>query len=57
MRKIAFMNTSWSLAFNATALARSVPNGFSMMMREFWTRPASPNIRTADSAALGGTDR
>jgi hypothetical protein len=36
MRKIcSSANTSWSLAFNATALARSVPNGFSMMMREF----------------------
>ena len=49
--------TSCSLAFSATALFRSVPNGFSMMMRERSTRPASANRRTADKAALGGTLR
>ncbi len=58
MRKIcSSSNTSCSLAFSSLALARSVPNGFSMMMREFSTRPASPSMRTADSAALGGTER
>jgi hypothetical protein len=45
------------LAFSATALFKSVPNGFSMMMRERSTRPASANRRTADKAALGGTLR
>ena len=54
MRKIcSSSNTSCSLAFSATALARSVPKGFSMMMREFATSPASPSMRTADSAAFG----
>ena len=40
------------VAFSATALARSVPNGFSMMIRARSTRLASPSIRTTDSAAL-----
>ena len=42
MRKICSSEkTSCSLLFSATALARSVPNGFSMMMRQRSTRPAS----------------
>ena len=45
------------LAFSDTALARSVPKGFSMMIRERSTSPASPSRRTADNAALGGTLR
>ena len=54
MRKIwSSANTSCSLAFSDSALARSVPNGFSMMMRERSTRPASASSRTADKAALG----
>ena len=58
MRKIcSSSNTSCSLAFSDTALARSVPNGFSMMMRERSTSPASPSSRTAGSAAFGGTLR
>ncbi len=58
MRKIcSSANTSCSFAFSDTALARSVPNGFSMIMRECSTRPASPSSRTADKAALGGTLR
>jgi tRNA-dihydrouridine synthase len=41
MRKIcSSLNTSCSLAFSETALARSVPNGFSMTMRARSTRPA-----------------
>ena len=40
-----------------TALARSVPNGFSMMICERSTSPASSSKRTADKAALGGTLR
>ncbi len=50
-------NTSCSRAFSDTALARSVPNGFSMMTRERSTSPASASRRTADSAAFGGTLR
>ena len=58
MRKIcSSAKTSCSLAFSDTALARSVPKGFSMMMRECSTSPASPSMRTADSAAFGGTLR
>jgi hypothetical protein len=45
------------LALSSRAEARSVPKGFSMMMRELATSPASPSVRTAESAALGGTDR
>ena len=56
MRKIfSSSKTSCSRALSATALLRSVPNGFSMMMRERSTKPASPNRRTADKAAFGGT--
>ncbi len=54
---LASENTSCSRAFSATALARSVPNGFSMITRERSTSSASPSRRTADSAALGGTLR
>ncbi len=58
MRKIrSSSNTSCSRAFNATALARLVPKGFSMMIRDLSTRLASPSRRTADSAAFGGTLR
>ena len=45
----------WTEPFNDTALARSVPKGFSMMMRQRSTRPASASRRTADKAAFGGT--
>ena len=38
--------------FSETALAKSVPKGLSMTMRERSTRPASPSRRTADKAAL-----
>ena len=44
-----------TLAFSDTALCRSVPKGFSMMMRLRGTRPASASSRTAGRAALGGT--
>ncbi len=58
MRKIwSSANTSCSRAFSDTALARSVPNGFSMMTRDRSTSPASASRRTADRAALGGTLR
>jgi hypothetical protein len=58
MRKIcSSWNTSCSLPLSVTALARSVPKGFSMTMRERSTSPASPSVRTTVSAALGGTLR
>ena len=50
-------NTSCTSALSARALSRSVPNGFSMMMRAFSTRPASPSSRTVAPAAAGGTLR
>jgi hypothetical protein len=34
-----------------------VPKGFSMMIRERSTRSASAIVFTAESAALGGTER
>jgi hypothetical protein len=54
---LLFANTSCSALLSATALARSVPKGFSITMRERSTRSASPSICTAGSAALGGTLR
>ena len=58
MRKIwSSAKTSCSLPFSATALARSVPKGFSMMIRQRSTSPASARSRTAGKAALGGTLR
>ena len=58
MRKIcSSAKTSCSLAFSDTALARSMPKGFSMMTRLRSTRPASASSRTADRAAAGGTLR
>ena len=45
------------LCVQRTAVSRSVPNGFSMMIREPLARSASSSIRTAFSAALGGTLR
>ncbi len=42
-------------ALSEIALSRSVPNGFSMMMRDPLARSASASILTADNAAFGGT--
>jgi hypothetical protein len=57
MRKIcSSSNTSCSSALRALALARSVPNGFSMMMRDRSSFAAS-SVCTTSSAALGGTLR
>ena len=44
-------------ALSRWALARSVPNGFSMMIRARSTSPASSSVRTTASAAVGGTLR
>ena len=58
MRKIcSSANVEWSDALSALALRRSVPNGFSTMIRERSTRPASPSVCTTALAALGGTLR
>ena len=58
MRKIcSSAKVSCSDAFSSCALARSVPNGFSMMIRARSTRPASPSSRTTARAAAGGTLR
>ena len=50
-------NVSWTCALRWIALARSVPNGFSMTTRERATRSASRSMSMTDSAAFGGTDR
>src|ERR1022692_298268 len=50
-------NTEWTVALRARADARSVPNGFSMITREFSARPVSPSIPTTDPNAPGGTAR
>ena len=49
------VSCTWSLS--TIALARSVPNGFSMTTREFSTSFASRSIVTTASAAFGGTLR
>ena len=43
-----------TVSLSARALARSVPNGFSMMIRDRSTRSALPNISMTSAAALGG---
>ena len=50
-------NVSCTVSLRAIALARSVPNGFSMTTRERSTRSASRSIWMTATAALGGTDR
>src|ERR1039457_5234442 len=49
--------TEWTVSLRARADARSVPNGFSMITREFSARPVSPSIPTTDPNAPGGTAR
>jgi hypothetical protein len=51
------VNVSCNDAFNARDEATSVPNGFSMMMRERSTNLASSNVFTTMRAADGGTAR
>ena len=46
--------TSWTTALSRRALGRSVPKGFSMMMRARSVSPASPRVCTTTSAAWGG---
>ena len=58
MRKICDSSkVSCRARLRATELARSVPNGFSMMMRERSASPAWPRPSTTSRAATGGTDR
>src|SRR6516165_12379955 len=62
-RKWSIRNTcdspKWActVAFKARAEARSVPNGFSMMIRDPGARPAAPSMPTVGSKAAGGTAR
>ncbi len=58
IRKIWDSSNTWCTEeFRRLAEARSVPNGFSMMIRLSVARPASPSVLTTASAAAGGTDR
>ena len=58
MRKICSSSkVSCSFRFSSTALARSVPNGFSITTRERGTRPASRAREITSRAARGGTLR
>ena len=58
IRKIcSSAKVSCSAALSARALARSVPNGFSMMIRERSTSPASRERPHDARAAAGGTLR
>ena len=55
MRKIASSgNTDCTWAFSSRALARSVPNGFSITIRARSDSPASPRVVTTSRAAAGG---
>ena len=58
IRKICSSSKTWCTSLlSATAEARSVPNGFSMMIRDRSTSPASSSWWITSSAALGGTER
>ena len=50
-------NVSWTKSLSSMALARSVPNGFSITTRERSTRSASRSMVITAWAAFGGTDR
>ncbi len=49
--------TSCTRALRILAESRSVPNGFSMMIRDRSTSPAASSWAITSSAALGGTLR
>ncbi len=58
IRKICSSAKTWCTSLlSATADSRSMPNGFSMMIRDRSTSPASPSWWTTSSAAFGGTLR
>ena len=55
MRKTCSSSKIWCTAsLSATALARSVPNGFSMMIRDRSTSLASASSWSTERAAAGG---
>ena len=58
MRKICSSSKTWcSMSLSATALARSVPNGFSMTTRDRSTSLASDSSWITERSAAGGTLR
>ncbi|CAG6852100.1 hypothetical protein PICSAR240_02677 [Mycobacterium avium subsp. paratuberculosis] len=58
MRKIWDSSKVWcTKSLSATALARSVPNGFSITTRDRSTSLASRSMVITARAAFGGTDR
>ena len=58
IRKICDSSNVWcTRSLSATALSRSVPNGFSMTTRECSTSFASCSISITETAAAGGTLR
>ena len=58
IRKIcSSSNVSCTKSLSATALARSVPNGFSITTRERSTSLASRSMVMTARAAFGGTER
>jgi hypothetical protein len=58
MRKIAdSSNTRWTVAFNASADARSRPNGFSTTRRASFAQPERSRPRTTIGNKLGGIAR
>ena len=58
MRKICdSRNVAWTKSLSSMALARSVPNGFSITTRDRSTRSAASSIVMTAWAAFGGTDR
>ena len=55
MRKIWLSsNVACSVSLSSIALARSVPNGFSMMMRDPSASPVRPSSCKTSGAAAGG---
>ena len=58
MRKICSSSKTWcSMSLSATALARSVPKGFSITTRDRSTSLASESIWITERSAAGGTLR
>jgi hypothetical protein len=50
-------NTAWTVWFSDRAEARSVPNGFSMIIRARSARPVRRRVSTMPADAAGGTER
>ena len=58
IRKIcSSSNRSWIALLSSRALARSTPNGFSMMTREFAAKSALCSVSITAITAFGGTLR